>query len=104
MDLTHPSLYTNRELSVLEFNRRVLQVAADPATPLLERLRLLTICSTNLDEFFEVRVSSLKEQIAFNLPQMGPDGVGSQDALRAIREAAHALVRTQYALLREELL
>src|SRR5689334_5664252 len=64
VDLADPSLYVNRELSLLEFERRVLAQARDPSTPLLERLRFLTICSTNLDEFFEIRVSGLRQHEA----------------------------------------
>src|SRR6188508_373998 len=76
--LDDPGLYTNRELSILAFDARVLAQARDPATPLLDRLRFLTICSTNLDEFFEVRVSGLKQQIAYKLTQAGEDGLSPQ--------------------------
>ena len=70
--------YLNRELGLLEFNRRVLAQAADDSVPLLERLLFLTIVSSNLDEFFEIRVAGLKEQIKLNLPEPGADGKGPQ--------------------------
>lgn len=102
--LDAPELYINRELSLLEFNRRVLAQAKDPANPLLERLRFLTICSTNLDEFFEIRVSGVKQQISFGVVQRGADGLLPQEALSRISERAHELVTEQYRVLNEELL
>ena len=72
--------------------------------PLLERLRFLTICSTNLDEFFEIRVAGLKEQVAYSIEQPGPDGLTPQETLRQISEIAHGLVEEQYAVLNEVLL
>jgi polyphosphate kinase len=98
-ELTEPQLYVQRELSLLEFNRRVLAQAADPGVPLLERLRFLTICNTNLDEFFEIRVAGLKEQLSYASAQTGPDGLAPADALARIGESAHALVADQYRLL-----
>ena len=70
-DLSDPRLYINRELSLLDFHRRVLEQARDTATPLLERLRFLGISSTNLDEFFEIRASGLRQQVAFGVSQPG---------------------------------
>ena len=99
--LDDPELYVNRELSLLEFDRRVLEQAREEAIPLLERLRFLTICSTNLDEFFEIRVSGLKQQLAFGVEQSGPDGLSPREALRRISERAHALVDEQYRTLNE---
>src|SRR5258707_15328619 len=73
LDLTHePSLYINRELSLLAFNRRVLDQARDAATPLLERLKFLCISSTTLDEFFEIRVARLQQEVASGSVQAGP--------------------------------
>ncbi|HEV8113335.1 MAG TPA: polyphosphate kinase 1 [Planctomycetota bacterium] len=103
-DLRDPALYLNRELSVLEFNLRVLEQAKDPGTPLLERLKFLTICSTNLDEFFEIRVAGLKQQVAFQVSQPGPDGLSPQQTLQRIAATAHALVEEQYRVLNETLL
>jgi polyphosphate kinase len=77
-DLADPRLYINRELSLLDFNRRVLEQARDSQTPLLERLRFLGICCTNLDEFFEIRASGLRQQVAFGVSQPGMDGLRPQ--------------------------
>ena len=99
-----PSLYINRELSLLEFNRRVLEQAKDVTVPLLERLRFLCITSSNLDEFFEIRVAGLKQQVAFSAGQTGPDQMTASDQIRAISDVAHAIVEEQYRVLNEELL
>jgi polyphosphate kinase len=96
--------FLNRELGLLEFNRRVLAQAADDSVPLLERLRFLTIVSSNLDEFFEIRVAGLKEQIKLNLPEPGPDGKGPQEVFEAVSRGARTLVAEQYRLLNEVLL
>ena len=103
-DLRDPSLYLNRELSQLDFNLRVLEQAKDPLTPLLERLRFLTICSTNLDEFFEIRVAGLRQQARHGLQRSEPDGMSNSETLRRIGEAAHAIVAEQYRLLNDGLL
>jgi polyphosphate kinase len=103
-DLSAPELYLNRELSLLEFNKRVLEQGRDPATPLLERLKFLGICSTNLDEFFEIRVSGLKQQLAFGVAQRSADGSAPPETLARISETAHRLVDEQYRLLNETLL
>ncbi|MDQ7014946.1 MAG: polyphosphate kinase 1, partial [Gammaproteobacteria bacterium] len=98
------NLFFNRELSLLAFNRRVLELAEDVSQPILERLRYLCISSTNLDEFFEVRVAGLKQQLALALPKPGADGLGAQEQLRQIGELTHELVQDQYRLLNEGLL
>ncbi len=104
LDLAGADLYVNRELSLLEFNRRVLEQAKDKTVPLLERLFYLCISTRNLDEFFEIRVSGLKEKLALGLVQPGPDGLSPGAALSAIGEVAHALVAEQYRVLNRELI
>ena len=79
-------LYTNRELSWLEFNRRVLEEALDESVPLLERVKFLAIFSSNLDEFFMVRVARLQQRIATGDQQSGPDGLTPAQTLTAISE------------------
>ncbi len=94
-----PAHFLNRELGLLEFNRRVLAQAAEEGVPLLERLRFLTIVSSNLDEFFEIRVAGLKEQIKLGLHDPGPDGRSASDVFGAVNLEARALVAEQYQLL-----
>ena len=101
--LEDPRLYVNRELSLLEFHRRVLEQAKDPATPLLERVRFLGISCWILDEFFEIRAGGLREQVAFGLAKTGADGLGAQETLRRIRARVLDLVHEQYRVLHEEL-
>ena len=99
-----PELYINRELSLIEFNRRVLDQARDTGTPLLERLKFLCISASNLDEFFEIRVSGLKQQVAFDSAQTGPDQLTPADQLKRISELSHELVAEQYRVLSQELI
>jgi len=96
--------YINRELSLLEFNRRVLDQAHDTQTPLLERLRFLCISSTNLDEFFEIRVASLKQRHESGAPAAGPDSMTPRAVLETVRRQCLSLVGKQYALLNDVLL
>lgn len=103
-DLNNPELYINRELSLLEFNWRVLQQALDANVPLLERLNYLCISSTNLDEFFEVRVAGLIQQIEIGDPYIEADQVTAQECLKLITQRAHELVEEQYRVLNEVLL
>jgi len=98
-DLEDPRLFINRELSLLEFNRRVLAQALDPQVPLLERLRFLSISSSNLDEFFEVRAASHKERTAWGSDVIGLDGLSSSQTLAAIKSSATELVEEQYRVL-----
>src|SRR5437870_992517 len=99
-----PAQFVNRELGQLAFNRRVLAQAADDAVPLLERLRFITIVSSNLDEFFEIRVAGLKESIKLGLHDSGPDARSSAEVFEAVSKEAHALVADQYKLLNETVL
>lgn len=96
IDLKNPTLYINRELSLLEFNRRVIEQAKDESLPLLERLKFLCIASTNLDEFFEIRVAGLKQQIKYGSVQTGADNLLPSEVLAKISDAAHQLVKEQY--------
>lgn len=99
-----PENFINRELSWLEFNRRVLEEAQDPTQPLIERVKFLTIVSSNLDEFFEIRVAGIKQQIKSETSDVGPDGMTPTDLFNAIQRTAHEMVATQYALWQDELL
>ena len=99
-----PSHFLNRELGLLEFNRRVLAQAADDSVPILERLRFLTIVSSNLDEFFEIRVAGLKEQIKAGIKESGPDGRSPAEVYELVSAQARALVGEQYRLLNNVLL
>jgi len=94
----------NRELSFLAFNERVLALADDATIPLLERLRYLCISSSNLDEFFEVRVAGIKQKIEGGVEAAGIDGYSPQQELNAINEEAHAFVEKQYELFNDVLL
>jgi polyphosphate kinase len=85
INLSDPQYYINRELSWLEFNNRVLHEACDPRTPLLERLKFLAIFSSNLDEFFMVRVAGLKQQVEATVNLLTPDGRTPQKQLDDIR-------------------
>ena len=102
-DLTHASLYINRELSLLEFHRRVLAQAQDEDVPLLERLRFVCIASSVLDEFFEIRVAGLKQQEAYGSVQRGPDNLSPTEQLRHIAEIAHELSESLYRTYEEML-
>ncbi|MBE9533295.1 MAG: polyphosphate kinase 1 [Proteobacteria bacterium] len=104
LDLNNPDLYLNRELSLLEFNWRVLQQALDPNVPLLERVNYLCISSSNLDEFFEVRVAGLVQQIEIGDPYLEADNVTAEEVLKKISTRAHELVDEQYRVMSEVLL
>ena len=101
IDLKQPELYINRELSLLEFNRRVLEQAKDDRVPLLERVRFLCISCTNMDEFFEVRVAGLKQRAGLGSIETGPDNMSAQEVLKEVNSRAKALVDEQYRVLNE---
>ena len=102
--LESPELYINRELSLLEFNARVLEQAKDPDVPLLERLKFLCISSTNLDEFFEVRVAGVVQKAEMGSATTEADNIAPADLLKSISRRAHALVDDQYHTLNDELI
>jgi len=104
IDLNDSSLYIHRELSQLQFNIRVLDQALDESKPLIERLKFLLIFSSNMDEFFEIRVAGLKQQIAFDHEMIGADGIPPRRALAEIAEIAHRQIERQYAILNEKIL
>ncbi|TPE45042.1 polyphosphate kinase 1 [Maribrevibacterium harenarium] len=101
IDLNDPELYFNRELSHLQFNARVLEQAMDENHPILNRLMFLCIFSSNMDEFFEIRVAGLKSQVDYNREKNGPDGMHPRKVLQLISEQAHKLVRRQYRILND---
>src|SRR5256885_4525828 len=103
-NLRRPDLYFNRELSLIEYNQRVLDEAANDHHPLLERIRSLYFFSTNIYEFFMIRVSGLREQVAAGLGELSPDRMPATEQLAAIREKLLPLLDRQSHLLCDELL
>ena len=101
--LDDTSLYFNRELSWLEFNRRVLEEAQDTTVPLLERVKFLAIFSSNLDEFFMVRIAELKRRIRAGDTGAGPDGLSAGETLTAVADKVRRLVDAQHRCFLEEL-
>jgi polyphosphate kinase len=102
--LSGPEFLINRELSLLEFHRRVLEEALDENQPLLERLKFLSIFSTNTDEFFMIRVSGLKETLEEDVTELSPDGMTITEQLAAIRERLLPMLDEQMRCLREDIL
>src|SRR5213080_721714 len=99
-----PKNFINRELSWLEFNRRVLEEAQDPTQPLIERVKFLYIFSSNLDEFFEIRVAGIKQQIESETSDVAADGLSPTETFNQIQRLAHELVATEYELWNKELI
>jgi polyphosphate kinase len=104
LTLESPELYFNRELSLLEFQKRVLAQAQDPENLLLERVKFLSIVSSNLDEFFMVRVAGLQRQAASGVQEASADGLPAAIQLQLIREEVRRLVEEMQNLLRDTLL
>ena len=103
IDFSDSEYFHNRELSLLKFNTRVLQQARNPNHPLLERLIFLLIFSSNLDEFYEVRVSGLKKQLDFGRQRPGPDGKYPEQILKEIHQIVRSELNEQYRILNEDL-
>src|SRR5438445_5398307 len=99
-----PQSFINPRLIWFEFNRGVLEEAHDPTQPLIERVKFLTIFSSNLDEFFEIRVAGIKQQIESETSDVGPDGLSPTETFNSIRRVVSEMVATQYALWNNELL
>src|SRR3981189_1071776 len=99
-----PANFINRELSWLEFNRRVLEEAQDATQPLIERVKFLSIFSSNLDEFFEIRVAGIKQQIESETSDIGLDGLSPTETFDRIQKTVRGLVATQCALWKNELM
>src|SRR5437667_9239751 len=99
-----PNHFISRERSWLEFNQRVLDEALDPKTPLLERLKFFCIVSSNLDEFFEVRVAGLKQQIESETVERSMDGLTATETFKAVVKRIRRMVGDHYACWRESLM
>ena len=101
--LDNPAYYINREASWLAFNRRVLEEAEDEKNPLLERLKFLSISASNLDEFFEVRVAGLVQQIEDGYTEAGPDGLTLVEERDVVSSDTHKFVDDQYRCWNDDL-
>ena len=104
IEYSYNDRYINRELSILDFHLRVLEQAVDPLHPLLERMNFLLIFSRNLDEFFEIRVAGMMEQLTLGNESRSPDGLTPKQVLEQISKTAHAAIERQYRILNEEIL
>lgn len=103
-DLLRPELYINREISTVDFTRRVLEEASAKRHPLLDRVRFLSFAGNQLDEFLVVRVAGLKDQMLAQVTEVGPDGLSPSQQLEALRPRIFDLYRQQWRILRDELL
>jgi polyphosphate kinase len=103
-ELDQPDLYINRELSWIEFNRRVFEQAQDSRHPLLERVKFLSIFDTNLDEFIMVRVAGMKDQLVAHVPSLSPDGLTAEQQMIAVRQTLAPLVQEVCHYWRNELI
>ncbi len=101
--LADPRLFLNRHFSWLQFNERVLEEARDPKNPLLERVKFLAISASNLDEFVEVRVAGLLQQVEHGIQDPGPDGRKPREVLTELAARTHRFVKAQYDCWREKL-
>ena len=104
IEYSYNDRYINRELSILDFHLRVLEQAVDPLHPLLERMNFLLIFSRNLDEFFEIRVAGMMEQLTLGNESRTPDGLTPKQVLDQISVTAHAAIERQYRILNEQIL
>ena len=104
IEYSYNDRYINRELSILAFHLRVLEQAVDPLHPLLERMNFLLIFSRNLDEFFEIRVAGVIEQLTLGNESRTPDGLTPRQVMEKISQTAHAAIERQYRILNEEIL
>src|SRR5215472_7575315 len=102
--LDNPELYINRELSWVEFNRRVLEEAQDTRHPLLERVKFLSIFETNLDEFIMIRLAGLKDQQAAHVSKVSPDGLTAEQQLHAVRQKLAPMLQQVRVCWRDDLL
>ncbi len=103
-DLDNPDLYINRELSWVEFNRRVLEEAQDTRHPLLERVKFLSIFETNLDEFIMIRLAGLKDQVAAHVANVSPDGLTAEQQLQAVRQKLAPMLQEVRLCWRDDLM
>ncbi len=103
LEIDDPSLYVNRELSLLQFQWRVLEEALDERNPVLERAKFLAIVGSNLDEFFMVRIAGLKHQVAAGVLDVSPDGMTAAEQLAVVRKEAAKLIAEMYGCYQEKI-